>query len=66
MEPCWRLLVSYLPKWLIPYGNPVSNIKQDKETLRPPDVQQLFQAADKETDRTVTLTGPKNYQVVRQ
>lgn len=66
METCWRLFMSYLPKWLIPHGILVNSSKQDKKTLRPPAVQQLFQAADKATDRTVTLTGPKNYQVVKQ
>lgn len=69
MESCWRKLLSlceeYLPKWLVSHDDCVRDNKPNKKFPQQPEIQQLFQTADQETDRTVTLTGPKNYQVVR-
>lgn len=67
METCWHALVSlwkqYSPKWLAADGNSGIDSKHHREPPKPPDLQQLFQAADQETDRTVVLTGRKGYQV---
>lgn len=67
METCWRVLVllwkQYLPEWLVAREDSGNDSKSDKEPSRLPNPQQLFQAADQETDKTVVLTGPKNYWV---
>lgn len=63
METCWHVLVSlrkqYMPKWRVAGDDSGSDGKDIQKLTRPQDPQQMFQAADQETDNTVVLTVPK-------